>query len=65
MDRGELDKIIERTAPAAARRPAEPDRGGYEARRDYGRDGYGRDDDRYEGRRSRKKKSLLGDIFDF
>jgi Zn-finger nucleic acid-binding protein len=64
LDRGELDKIIERAAPVAAvpspRRDDEP-------RRDYGRDDeprrdYDRDDDRY---RRKKKRSLLEDLFDF
>ena len=64
LDRGELDKIIERTAPPPAQRPGQPDRGGptspgYEPRRDHGRD-----HDHYDNR-SRKKKSLLGEIFDF
>lgn len=48
LDRGELDKIIERTAPS------EPPRKSY-------------DDDRYKkyGHRPHKKKSLLGELFDF
>ncbi|BCJ90333.1 hypothetical protein IZ6_10680 [Terrihabitans soli] len=66
LDRGELDKIIERSdaAPQPARaqpyreRPQEfrPDHG---YRPDSGhRDGYGYD-------KRRRKKSLLGEIFDF
>lgn len=62
LDRGELDKVIERSAaaefgaappPAARRSEARP-------RRDY-------DDDHrhHHGHHRRKKKSLLGDIFDF
>lgn len=68
LDRGELDKIIERSesqpaaAPPAFAQP-EPYR---DNRRppDYdNRRGYDRDDDRkYHGR---KRKSLLGEIFDF
>lgn len=57
LDRGELDKIIERAAPEAA--PTPP--------RGPGEDRY-RGDDRYRhhGHRPyRKKKSLLGEIFDF
>ena len=57
LDRGELDKIIERSA-AAAPLPPPPPRRDYE---DRGRD-YDRDDDRY---RRKKKRSLLEDLFDF
>ena len=60
LDRGELDKIIERTAPPSAQRPAQSDRGvatssGYEPRRDHA----------HHENRPKKKKSLLGEIFDF
>lgn len=63
LDRGELDKIIERSAPPAAQRPAQSDRraettSGYEPRREH------HGSDHYENR-PRKKKSLLGEIFDF
>jgi Zn-finger nucleic acid-binding protein len=56
LDRGELDKIIERSYAAP----------GDEGRRDnYEHD----DDDRYRsqhhGPQHRKRKSFLGDIFDF
>jgi uncharacterized protein len=64
LDRGELDKIIERSAPGEAPRQAYSDDRDNE-RRDYGRDdsrrGYS-DDDR---RPQRKRKSFLDDIFDF
>jgi Zn-finger nucleic acid-binding protein len=65
LDRGELDKIIERSAPAAApvapppaARPAPQERSYHDRddRRDYDRDDY-----KYK----KKPKSLLGDIFDF
>jgi Zn-finger nucleic acid-binding protein len=57
LDRGELDKILDRAAPAAPARPA-PERG-YEERRE----GYG---GRYEGKPYRKKREgFLGDLFDF
>jgi uncharacterized protein len=68
LDRGELDKIIERTSvespPAAqtepARRPPDPR---------YAESRYGDDDDhRYRdqgGYHKRKRKGLLGDLFDF
>jgi hypothetical protein len=75
LDRGELDKILERAAPAVTLqeppRPAAPPlpqggpsyqgdhRGGYQG--DH-RGGYGRDDDYYK---KKKRKSLLDDIFDF
>ncbi|GAA6182548.1 MULTISPECIES: zf-TFIIB domain-containing protein [unclassified Shimia] len=67
LDRGELDKIIERASAYAPPPPpqAEPQRG-YEGR-DYDRE-YGRDHDRrYDGKPRKKKKmsSFLDDIFDF
>ena len=56
LDRGELDKLIERSAdaPAAAQRHAERPR-------------YKDDDDRRHDSPQpyRKKKSLLGELFDF
>lgn len=72
LDRGELDKIIERSeppaaapAPAFARQP-EPYR---DNRRppDYDDDrrGYDRDDDRRPGYGRKRRKSFLGEIFDF
>ncbi|MBB97889.1 MAG: hypothetical protein CML68_25225 [Rhodobacteraceae bacterium] len=67
LDRGELDKIIERT-PATAAPPPPPrersrDERAYETVRRYGDD-----DDRYDDRYGRKKKrrsSFLDDLFDF
>ncbi|QBF30297.1 zf-TFIIB domain-containing protein [Thalassococcus sp. S3] len=53
LDRGELDKIIERSAAAAPPPPPPQSRGGYDDR-DY--------DKRYK---KRSKGSLLGEIFDF
>ena len=67
LDRGELDKIVDRATPAVtlqeppreAPRRDEPRRDDYrEPRRD---DRY-RDDDYYK---KKKRGSLLGDIFDF
>jgi Zn-finger nucleic acid-binding protein len=52
LDRGELDKVIERSAAAA----------GFD--RDENRP-YRGDDDRYSYRPGRKKKSFLGEMFDF
>ena len=61
LDRGELDKIIERAAaPAATRRDRDDDDD--DDRRD--RD---RDDRRYEysAKPKKKKSSFLGDLFEF
>jgi hypothetical protein len=74
LDRGELDKILERATPAVtlaepgrpeARMAAPPpppprydDRAGYRDDR-----GHRRDDDEYY--RKKKRKSFLDDIFDF
>ncbi|WP_315920014.1 zf-TFIIB domain-containing protein [Mesorhizobium sp. SP-1A] len=55
LDRGELDKIIERSAAEQAPRPDQ--RSGY-------RDDRHRDDRRHDSR-PYKKKSLLGELFDF
>lgn len=66
LDRGELDKIIDRSTPAvaleepvASRPPRE------ESRREY-RGDRPREDDRYSHARPyRKRKSFLSEIFDF
>ncbi len=88
LDRGELDKIIERsenqTVPAA--RPAAPppdprtERAGYPGQAPYQqypayprspdspddyRGGYAQGHDPRYGQQRRKKKSFLGDMFDF
>ncbi len=55
LDRGELDKIIERTLPEITQPPP--------VYRDSERKNYD-DDDRYE-KRKRKPSSILGDLFDF
>lgn len=57
LDRGELDKIIERSAAAAAPAPAMAGRGGYD-RYDDRRGGY------YDRQRPKRKKSFLEDLFD-
>jgi Zn-finger nucleic acid-binding protein len=61
LDRGELDKVIERSAAEPSRerdyRP-EPRDSGYREPRRY-------DDDDHKRYGQRKKKSLLGEIFDF
>ncbi len=66
LDRGELDKIIERSvvvAPTQAR-PPQPEYRDYDRGRD--RD-YDRDDDDDDDRRRYKKRkgSFLGELFDF
>lgn len=71
LDRGELDKILERAAPlpaAAAQPPMAPPQAAAqpfyrEERRDdrYDKDRY--DKDRYHGKR--KREGFLGDLFDF
>lgn len=69
LDRGELDKILERAAapaaapaPQAARPAAAPD---LHAPRQYDRDDdrYRKDDDRY--RKPKRRESFLSDLFDF
>lgn len=59
LDRGELDKIIERSATPEAR-PAAPSRGA-----DYS-DRYEREQQRQPQQpHKRKRESFLGDLFDF
>ena len=73
LDRGELDKIIERSAaqPQSARRDSKDDDKRYEKRDDKSDDKsddkYDRKyDDKYDSKYPRKKKSsFLGEIFDF
>ena len=72
LDRGELDKIIERAmgaAPAAApvRAPVAPEpppvyQQAPQPARPYGRDD---DDDYRQGHKKKRRESFLGDIFDF
>ncbi len=65
LDRGELDKIIERSSAESApvsqpSRAASDTREAYASPREYrGDDGY-----RHDGYRKGKKKSFLSDIFD-
>jgi uncharacterized protein len=67
LDRGELDKIIERSmtqqAPAPAPAAAPPPQGGYEGERDQRHDQY---QQRYQQQpyRKKKKESWLSEIFD-
>ena len=70
LDRGELDKIIERASPTEPPPAAPPPQYRPEPPRPgpgYGRERYYDDDDHHKygyGHR-RKRKSLLGEIFDF
>lgn len=64
LDRGELDKIVERTAPASSAAAAPPASASAPSRGDRDHDDRrGHDDDRYP--RSKRRGSFLGDIFDF
>jgi uncharacterized protein len=64
LDRGELDKIIERnaqSAPTAAPSAPPPDRRGY-SDRDYGYGGQGHGGHGYH--QKKRKKSFLEELFD-
>ncbi len=67
LDRGELDKIIERTNEFTSRKKSDHEDEHRDVRRDdYPRSGersFGKQDDDYA--RRHKKKSLLDDLFDF
>jgi Zn-finger nucleic acid-binding protein len=63
LDRGELDKIIERSAAAETQAVARVE-GGRRGARDEGRYDDRYDDDSYKGKRHRKR-GLLGELFDF
>lgn len=58
LDRGELDKILERSAPEAPRQTAAPRRSDDDDRR------YSGDDDHRYGKR-KKREGFLGELFDF
>lgn len=70
LDRGELDKILEKAVPAAPAASAPPrDEARGHSDRDYDRDrGYDRDRD-YDrdrgGKPYRKRESFLSELFDF
>ncbi|HEX2203660.1 MAG TPA: zf-TFIIB domain-containing protein [Longimicrobium sp.] len=66
LDRGELDKIIERSAVQAPAAPPPP-QPGYGQQPGHGEHGRPRYDDDYHGGYGHKKKrrGFLGDIFDF
>jgi Zn-finger nucleic acid-binding protein len=72
LDRGELDKIIDKAAQPAAQQPAfaqpQPAPGPFSyPERQHDPRRYDDDDDRYKHRdyRSRKRKGFLGELFDF
>jgi len=70
LDRGELDKIIERTAPEASEPPPREVRGEYDRRPDHEHGhSHEREHDRYHHEvkydKHYKKKSLLKELFDF
>ena len=69
LDRGELDKILERSAAesAPARQPAAPTSGGredYSQSRDHGHRDYGDDRGYRHGGQRKPKKSFLSELFD-
>jgi Zn-finger nucleic acid-binding protein len=63
LDRGELDKLIERSLAVPSFSPAEGHR--YTAPREEGFAARRRDDDDEEDYRPRRRKSFLSEIFDF
>ena len=73
LDRGELDKILDRSAPQTSAQPTHrEERRDDHGRGDYGRGhsdrdhsdrGYARSDDRAYGKRTRE--GFLSDLFDF
>ena len=72
LDRGELDKIIERSSPATSQRPAagaeqryrEPEHSSSQIKHGHGHDDHHKD--KHHGYSdSYRKKSLLKDLFDF
>jgi len=67
LDRGELDKIIERSAATQAPPPPPPREAPQRGRDDYRDRGEYRDEGDYDDRSRRKKKrgGFLEDIFDF
>lgn len=67
LDRGELDKIIDRSAQSAAPQSRDGrDSRGYDERRDCDKRGYdNRGYDSRHGSKPKRKESFLGDLFDF
>ena len=66
LDRGELDKIIERSlAGSAAARPMQPPPLEREPYREWRRDDDDDDDEYYRRTGRRRRRGWLGDLFDF
>jgi Zn-finger nucleic acid-binding protein len=63
LDRGELDKIIERSATASPPPAAAPGMRQPEPRHHYDDDRY--DDDYYRKHGHKRRRGFLGDLFDF
>jgi uncharacterized protein len=61
LDRGELDKIIERSTAQASRDSSSDERQNYR----YESDRHHDDDDHYKGKHRKKKGGFLEDLFDF
>ncbi len=65
LDRGELDKLIERSTTHVTSDRYRNERAAYGEERDYDRR-YDDDDEKSRhSHRGRKRKSFLGDLFDF
>ena len=66
LDRGELDKIIERAAPPEAPRQPEPPPPRHDERRPEPRyEGRDYRDDDYKHKPQKRRESFLGELFDF
>lgn len=68
LDRGELDKIIDRamgSAPAVAAAPVPPQHAAPQHRHPAPPPRYHDDDDYRYGYKKKRKESFLGDLFDF
>ncbi len=62
LDRGEIDKIIERSVSSGSEKRRDGGRDPEDQKRDEWQREYREDDDRY---RPKKRKSFLGEMFDF
>ena len=63
LDRGELDKIIERSASESNNPPQRHDNDRQHEKEKYDKEDKHNEDDKYY--KTRKRKSFLGDMFDF
>lgn len=64
LDRGELDKIIERSAPQAAPQQQPRPAPGYAQHGGHGHSGYGHGASGSWGKPGKRKKSFLEELFD-